>query len=32
MQATVSWYLENRAWCAAVQQDAAYHRGRLGLG
>jgi dTDP-glucose 4,6-dehydratase len=27
---TVRWYLENRAWCAAVQ--SGYHRERLGLG
>ena len=31
MQATLRWYLDNRAWCEAVQSEAAYHRERLGL-
>ena len=30
MQATVRWYVDNREWCRAVQQDAAYGRERLG--
>ena len=31
MEATLRWYLDNRAWCSAVQSEAAYHRERLGL-
>ena len=31
LAATLSWYLENRAWCEAVQSEAAYQRERLGL-
>ncbi|MET0556164.1 MAG: dTDP-glucose 4,6-dehydratase [Vicinamibacteria bacterium] len=31
LQATVRWYLENRAWCEAVQAGT-YGRERLGLG
>ena len=31
MQSTLRWYLDNRAWCEAVQSEAAYHRERLGL-
>jgi dTDP-glucose 4,6-dehydratase len=30
MEATVRWYVDNRDWCRAVQQDAAYGRERLG--
>jgi dTDP-glucose 4,6-dehydratase len=28
---TVRWYLENRAWCEAVQESSEYGRQRLGL-
>jgi dTDP-glucose 4,6-dehydratase len=31
METTLRWYLENRAWCEAVQAEARYHRERLGL-
>ena len=31
MEATLRWYFDNRAWCSAVQSEAAYHRERLGL-
>jgi dTDP-glucose 4,6-dehydratase len=31
LAATVRWYLENRAWCEAVQSDG-FQRERLGLG
>jgi dTDP-glucose 4,6-dehydratase len=31
MRATVKWYLENAAWCRAVQ-DGTYQRQRLGVG
>jgi dTDP-glucose 4,6-dehydratase len=31
MEATLHWYLDNRAWCEAVQAEAYYHRERLGL-
>jgi dTDP-glucose 4,6-dehydratase len=31
MEATLRWYLDNRAWCEAVQAEAHYHRERLGL-
>jgi len=32
MQATIRWYLENRAWCEAVQEEGQYRRERLGRG
>ena len=28
---TLRWYLDNRAWCEAVQAEASYNRERLGL-
>ena len=31
MEATLRWYLDNRAWCEAVQAEAQYDRERLGL-
>jgi dTDP-glucose 4,6-dehydratase len=31
MEATLRWYLDNRAWCDAVQAEASYNRERLGL-
>ena len=31
MELTLRWYLDNRAWCDAVQSEASYHRERLGL-
>jgi dTDP-glucose 4,6-dehydratase len=31
MESTVRWYLENRPWCEAVQEEASYRRERLGL-
>jgi dTDP-glucose 4,6-dehydratase len=31
METTLRWYLDNRAWCEAVQAEALYHRERLGL-
>jgi len=31
IEATVRWYLGNRAWCEAVQRKATYNRERLGL-
>ena len=31
MEATVRWYLDNRDWCATVQQKGVYRRERLGL-
>lgn len=31
MEATLRWYLDNRAWCEAVQAEAHYYRERLGL-
>jgi dTDP-glucose 4,6-dehydratase len=30
METTVRWYLDNRAWCEAVQAGGNYHRERLG--
>ena len=30
MEATVRWYLDNRAWCESVQSGGNYHRERLG--
>jgi dTDP-glucose 4,6-dehydratase len=32
LRETVRWYLDNRAWVAAVQTKAQYERERLGLG
>ena len=32
MESTLRWYLDNRAWCEAVQSEASYNRERLGLG
>ncbi|HZN55282.1 MAG TPA: dTDP-glucose 4,6-dehydratase [Candidatus Polarisedimenticolaceae bacterium] len=32
LRETVRWYVENRAWAAAVQAKAKYERERLGLG
>jgi dTDP-glucose 4,6-dehydratase len=29
---TVRWYLDNRAWCEAVQEEGRYRRERLGTG
>ena len=31
MDLTLRWYLDNRAWCEAVQSEASYHGERLGL-
>jgi len=31
MESTLRWYLDNRAWCDAVQSESSYHRERLGL-
>ena len=32
IRATVRWYLDNRAWCEAIQVEGRYRRERLGLG
>ena len=32
IRATVQWYLDNRAWCEAIQAEGRYRRERLGLG